>query len=539
MAGNPTKTIVVDNFRGAANVQIYGDMNSGFTSNIEAFGYDPIIKPGLLTWAEAPTQIDPTGAVISDLIVAGKTRVESGVTYAYCIGHLGRLYKIQVNDPTTYNPDYDNAVLLTTITINSPTFKRGGFIDFFGATERIYIGHDMGVTRVDFNGGNEAFVGVLGSWTQNVPRSLRQFLGKLYIGNGSNLAEIDSTATVTTYTKLAPSFPSNTQVRDLDVTPDGNYLQSVVTELALSDITAVTADTSIIAPANSYTFIWNGTDVGYTSTTFYPSTVLSSATMFGSHQYVYGYDFLGCAVYDPLEKMITSIPLGGAMIESPFPNAVVSMTNMVTWATTWHFQGVSQMVWLMYGTFANYDVPPGFWTPLAPFATAPETDILHIPCQIIVSNYAQGASSNGYTDQIFGTPKIYYSTLETSASTTKYKFYKFRPVSGFGPANVGSLYQSQIQPFSKKIKATEIRVYGSPWVSGNSFQVDLVGADDTVIPGTTQVFTAGSNLTTGEDFAWYTPAMSPRYSLGFRITNLGAVNNTITKLEIDYVEAGK
>src|SRR3990167_6234997 len=231
----PTTTKVIDNFKGNMTPYRNGDLNNGRSYWIDVFGSDPFTKPGNLTWNEEATQIDSAGSVITDLIMAGKVRVESGIIYVYAIGHTGRLYKIQVNDPTTYNPDYDNPVLLATLTSGTPTFTRGAFMDFFGATERIYISHDKGVTRLNFDGTSETVVGVVGSWTQNVPKPLQQFLGKLYIGNWTNLAEIDSTATVTSYTKLSPSFPANSQVRDLKMSPDGNYIHSVVTELPLNE----------------------------------------------------------------------------------------------------------------------------------------------------------------------------------------------------------------------------------------------------------------------------------------------------------------
>ncbi len=533
------KTIVIDNFKGNSSVNIYGDLNSGFTSNIIAAGYDPLSKPGLLTWSDAPIQIDPTGSVLTDLILAGKPRVESGITYVYAIGHTGRLYKIQVNDPASYNPDYDNPVLLATLTSGSPTFKRGGFIEFFGTTNRIYIGHDKGVTRIDFDGTNETVV--TGTWVQDVPRPFRLFAGNLYVGNGNDIAEISVAAIVTNSTKLSPAL-FNSQVRDLDVTPDGNYLQITAADLALADITSVTPDSSIVGPSNSYTFLWNGIDAGATSVTFYPSTVLSASDMFGDKQYVFGYDFLGGAVYNPIDKIITSIP-GSEYSESPFPNAVQSISNVVSWMTPWPFQGFLTGVYVMFGTIADYDMDVGYWTPLAIFATAPETDIIHIPCQIPISNFTVGSSFSGYTNNIVGTPKIYYSTMEvSSAPTTAYRLYKWNPiVTGLNDAAVGinSLYQTQCQPFSKKIQASEIRVYGWPWIAGNSFQIDLVGPDDVIIPGTTQVFTAGTNLTIGSDFAWFTPKMSPRTAIAVRITNLGAINHVISKIEIDYYEAGK
>src|SRR3990167_4164881 len=155
---NGTETLVVNNFQGRLTRYAEGDINSGFAKYTSTFGNDPFTKPGNLTWFESPTRIDSDEDVLTDLIVAARPRLESGITYVYAIGSTGRLYKIQVNDPTTYNPNYDNPVLLATLTAQSPTFKYGASIQFFGATEKIYIGHDKGVTSINFDGTGEAFV---------------------------------------------------------------------------------------------------------------------------------------------------------------------------------------------------------------------------------------------------------------------------------------------------------------------------------------------------------------------------------------------
>ena len=169
MAESPIKTLVIDNFQGRLTRYTDGDINSGFAKYTSTFGNDPFTAPGTLTWFEAPIQIDIAGDVITDLIMAAKTRLESGITYVYAIGHLGRLYKIQVNDPTTFEPNHDNPVLLATLTVNTPTFKYGSSINFFGSTEQIYIGHDKGATVIDFDGSSEAEVGSAASWTADVP----------------------------------------------------------------------------------------------------------------------------------------------------------------------------------------------------------------------------------------------------------------------------------------------------------------------------------------------------------------------------------
>lgn len=536
------QTLVIDNFEGSMTSIQNGNINSGLTNVVVSAGYDSFAKPHQLRWVEKAVQIDAAASVITDLIMCGKTRLESGIVYVYAVGHTGRIYKIQVNDPTTYNPNYDNPVLLTTITINSPTFTNGGFIDFFGATERIYIGHDKGVTQLDFAGTNEAFVGSVGTWTQSVPRPLQQFLGKLYAGNGSNIAEIDSTLTVTSYTKLSPGLQSNYQARDIDTTPDGAYIQIVATTLSLSDMTSTTPNTTLLQSGNSAIAKWNGTDIGITSTNFYPNTVLSSNSIFGNKQNVFGYDYLGGAMYDPIDKMIGSF-IDSSYSEPVSPNAVIAFGGFITWIQSYYFGGFLNFVYSMVGTIESVDVKPGWWSPLSAAGTGTETDVIRVPCQILVSNFVQGASSNGYVQNQAGSAKIYYSTLESSVTpTTKYKLYKWSPApTGLGTLDTSgfSVYQTQTQLFSKKMAIKAVRIYGEPWVANNAFTIDLVGSAMTPISGASKTFTAGTNLTIGDDMAMYNPAGKPTYALALRITNAGTKNVRINKVEIDVTPAGQ
>ena len=537
MAENLVKTLVVDDFRGSMTVYQNGPINSGKSFELNVAGYNPFLKPGTLTWSSAPIQIDAAGSVITDLVLSGKERIESGILYVYAIGHTGRLYKIQVNDPTSYNPNYDTPVLLATLTSGTPTFTRGAFLDFFGDTQRIYIGHDKGVTRIDFDGTNETVVGVLGSWTQNVPRPLKQFLGNIYTSNGTNLAEINSSGTVLTYTKLSPNFGAGNQVRDLDVTPDGNYLEAVVTRLALPDITSATQDVTSTVNSDSYIFKWNGVDAGYTSFVTYPSFSLNANTLFQNYQYVFGYDQFGMAVYSPTEKIVS---LGKAM--SPDPNAIISTGNLLMWLAPLYYNGSLEVDLFAWGSL-DFEVGPGFWDLMFSIGSGTETDIIRAPFMMSVSNAAQGSSSNGYTDNAYGFPKVYFSTLETSSSTTDYKFFKWTPIANpnFSSGTIisNAVYQTQTQLFSKKIKVSEVRVYSEGWVANNSFRVDLIGSDRNPITNADKVFTSGSTLTVGDDFAWYNPAIEPTYAVGVMITNLGTANFTINKIELDYSSAGK
>lgn len=527
-------TKVIDNFGGRLTRYNFGDLNSGYAKYSTTFGNLPFQNPNQLQWMEEAVQIDPNGDVITDLIMDGKERVESGISYVYAIGHTGRVYKIQVNDPLTYNANYDNPVLLTTITSGSPTFTRGGSIDFFGSTERIYIGHDKGVTRLDFDGANETVVGVAGSWTQTVPRQLKQFLGKLYAANGSNIAEIDSTGTVSTYTKLAPSFPDNTQVRDIDQSNDGNYLQMVVSRLALPDLTSATQDTTFLANTESYIFKWNGTDAGYTTFDSFPSFSLNANIMFGDNQYTFGYDIAGACVFNPTEKILTNI-----LNQAPLPNAIGSNGNLIGWIVPEFSEGFLRAAHFLYGSL-DEEVGKGLWRELAFYPTSPETDIIRVPFTMIVSNLYLGSVTNGYTAGLVGIGKSYFSSLETSAApTTKYRFYKFISTPIGTGTSIAGIYETQTQMFSKRIRVKEVRIYGNPWVAGNAFTISLIRSDGSIITNSTKTFTAGSNLTIGEDFAWYNPAIEPMYAVGVRITNAGEVGHIINKIELDLEEGGE
>lgn len=323
----------------------------------------------------------------------------------------------------------------------------------------------------------------------------------------------------------------------MDVTPDGNYLQMVVSRLAQYDITSATQETSSVSSSESYIFRWNGTDVGYTAYTTFPNFSLTANTLFQNYQYTFGYDLNGGAVFNPSDKVLSL-----QEVQSPLPGAVSSVGNLLAFMTPLYF-GTAMESELFYFGPVDFEVGLGFWDMFFQVATGTETDVIRTPFMLPITNFGIGSSSNGYADNVFSSSKIYFSTLETSAApTTKYKLYKWSsPTSSFAQADamIDAIYQTQTQIFSKKVTVSEVRVYGEPWVANNSFQIDLIGSAGTPISGGSKTFTVGSNLTVGNDFAWYTPAIAPTYAIAVAITNKGTANHVINKIEIDYVEAGK
>lgn len=538
MAEAVLKPLIIDNFQGYLTRFKDGEANSGFAKYSTTFGNDPFTTPGNLTWFEQPTRVNPAGDVITDLVMASKVRVESGITYVYSIGHLGRLYKIQVNDPTTYNPNYDNAVLLATLAINSPTFTRGGSISFFGTTEQIYIGHDKGMTRINFDGTSEAFVGVLGSWTQTVPRPAIQFAQYLYVGNGNNLAQVLAGGTVGSYTVLSPAFFVGTFVRDLDVSPDGNYIQATVSRINSPDLTSATQDTNSLSSADSNIFLWDGVVDGNnqgvsSARTTFNSYSINANLSFGDFSYTMGYDLASTAIYSRNQKVVT-------LTNSISPNfqALFSTGNLLGFASPEQDANVLKGTLMTYGQY-DREIPEGLFRFFRLSATNTETDIIQMPYCGIVSNLFYGSSSAGYTGDVVGSAKVYFSTLETSSGTTDYKLYKFTTVpTGLGTAIAG-VYETQTQLFSKKVRVGQVRIYVEPLVANNSFTFELIGSNGGVISGSSKTFTAGTAPdAVGNDICSYSPQCAPTYAIGVRITNAGSVNMVFAKVEIDVTPAG-
>lgn len=524
------RTIVIDKFNGRITRYRDGDINSGMcvqTSTAVAWGYDAQQQSGILSFNQAPYSI--AGSVVTDLVVVGEIRVESGISYVYAVGHLGRIYKIQVNNPATKNPDYDNPVLLTTLA-NGQTFKYAASIEFYtlSGVEYIWIGHDTGVTRVNFDGTGETVIGTTSSstWISNVPRQSQQFLGSIFYTNGANLAQIDSTGLVATYQKLSPGFPSNTTARDLDVTSDGRYIVTVVNPTPPGDQTVVAVDTSTATSTTSLLVYWNGIDPGASSSITF-NFPLTSYFTFSGFEYVFG-EQIGGAMLGTPQGIINVLEFE----TSPTPNAVGSSGDYLGWASTRFIGGQTRMVFNLYGQIDN-ETPVGFYKQLLLPSTLTDGDVVRVPFMTPVSSWQPSGATSGYANQpfhLFGTGKTYFSTIEYDGSTTAYNLYAFKNVLDFqGVANTGN-YQTQNQIFSKKIKPTEVRVYVEPFPATTSFTVDLIGIDGNAMTGGSKTF---SYTEQDRGVVKFTPQSGGTPSIGVRITNAGVLTPFIHKVEID------
>lgn len=532
-----TKTLVIDNFTGNLTRFINGDLNSGNAKYSTTFGVDNYFQPKNLTFMEQATNI--TGSVVTDCIMQMKPRNENGIMYVYAIGHTGRFYKIQVNNPSAPTPIYDNVVLLGTLsqTFNSnlPTFNYGASIEFYApaGTEYVYIAHDLGVTQINFDASGESALYTWASGTN--PHPSRQFLGKVFYGNGSNIAVLDTSSTVSSGAVLSPGFPTQYQIRDLDLTEDGVYLVMTGTYSTMFPILSTTPDSSSTINEPSSIYYWDGTTTAYTSSTSIPSFVLTAYHTFANFEYSFGYDLTGAIMMNPLQKTLTNI-----FAKAPLPNAVSSNGNIIGWMAPEFVNGFMQATLFLYGQL-DAENPIIFTRQYRQAATVSNSDVINIPAMCVVSNFQLVGATQGYSsfNGLFSLGKSYFSTVESNGSTTNYYLYSFSNVPIGLNSAVAGVYETQTQMFSKKIKPTQIRVYTEPIVTNNSFKIDLIGSSNNPITNGSYTFTAGSTATVGLDMLQYNPTMGGTYGLGIRVTNLGSVNLVIHKIEVDYNQFGQ
>jgi len=328
------KTLVIDNFNGNLTSYQDGDINSGLAKYDTSWGYDPYSKPGNLTWMEQPVSILSLAGVNS-IIGVMKTRTVDNTGYVYSIDGNSRLREIQVNNTSTNNADFDNPSVVGTLYRAANPVRSMGMV-FYGSTEKIFYGDDEGIQRINFDGSSPSTIGLVSSITTSVPRPMTTFLGKIYFGNGNNIGEIDSTELQTTGAKLSPALPTGTVVRDLDVTPDGNYLQ--LTASKNNHLGGFQGDPTATPgmSTTSFKFLWNGIDDAATYFEEYGGLGLTAGQTFGDKNYALGFDPHGTAIFSQQSKIAT---LPNTI--SPHPTYAVgvritnsSVTGVANWTAT-------------------------------------------------------------------------------------------------------------------------------------------------------------------------------------------------------------
>lgn len=534
------ETITITNFTGRLTRILNGDLNSGFAKFATAWGYDPFSKPGNLTWLYQPTDIKST--VITDAVLAAKLISDDSVQrYVYAIGNAGRVYKIDPTQSASGDvPLYDTPSLISGISSAvSGSFDYGADMEYYNG--RLQITSDSKIVGVSLAGS------VLGtsSLTSALYHPQVQFLGKLYVGNGNNLVEFDTTNTITNGARLSPPLPMGLYITDLDTTPDGVYMIISASYLYPTNISSPGGQSDRGAPyaVESYQFYWNGIDTGITSNLVLPSFPATALNTFLDKRYYFMNDAFGMALFEGSNKLLT-LPQNLA----PMPDASTSNGTFLAWAApevtgstinSATGQGTNTFTSLYY--FGNLDGEnsAGLWRMMRQAPTA-SNHTWRVPTNMMVNNYSFSLQF------VAGWGKHYISVIEynSGGASNTYHYYRFVLPPAADTSPLLGVYETQTQLFSKRIDVKQIRVYTEPTVANNGFQIDLIGSDGNVMPGTsfTYTYAAGSDITRLQGSVErinFNPTGSTDFALGVRITNTGTSNMTIKKIELDWEPQGK
>lgn len=538
------KTLTITEFGGPLTRRSDGDINSGLAKYDSSWGYDPYSKPGNLTWMEQPTSVLTSG---TQVIVAMTNYYTGGNNEIRLVAGQASLIGIKTSTGSTA-PNADTVSILGTVTgIGDLDQTQVGIVKFGATTEKLFVGGDDAIVKVNVDGSSRSVVtdGVSG-FNTNRPRPMSEFIGKIYFGNGNNIGEIDSTETVTTATKLSPSFPQNTYVVDLDTTPDGNYMVITVNDTLLGGgsefIGANTSNNKEARSGTSRKLYWNGIDDSFTAQEKLGGFSAYSNVSFADKDYTLGYGQSGAVVYSGTSQKL-SLP----KVQAPYATATLPISNMLTFGSI-EFDPEDDKMKTSIFQYGQYDeeTPNGLYRLLKQGAQVRD-DIKSVPTALSVSNLVYYPSIFAATDHIGGVSKMYYATIESNnqgPANLLGKLWRF----SLSPTGLGSVlsgtYETQTQLFSKKVQVKEVRLYTEPLVGGNDFVIDLIGSGGSVISGGSQRFqiTEAGSVATGTDMVHFNPQVAPTYALGVRITNssvTGVANWTATKLEIDYSDGGK
>lgn len=541
------KTIEISNFGGQLTRTINGDLNSGLAKFTTSFGYDFFTKPGNLTWLENPSDI--TGP-IHGLPLASKNRyLGENNPSVYLITSSGNIYQIYVTNINSggTNPILNSVVGIGSVLSGNATYTYGASMEFFQASmtssvfgERIYIGSDNQVNWIKTDFTADAVVGVTADYTPSKYHPLKKFIGKLLVGDGQAVDYIDNTNLVTS--SAFGALPTETRVRDIDISPDGNYAMVSTTTNDYEPVSDV-SESRIIGsiPSDGTVFYWNGADLAPTALNNLPGSQITALQVYLQNSISFITDSMGSALSDGTNKIL-SLPNNKA----PFPNATGTNGNYLFWSTIEYAlsnpnvptSGALQAVMYYYGS-TDGTTPPGLYRMFRQTGSA--GNVIQSPMNTLVSTAYSDLDATRSSVVSKGYGQHYYSTFDTNtvSSVTALKSFCFPP-SGLQSPQFG-FYETQTQLFSEKITVKQIRVYTEPTVAGNEFSIYFIGSDGLVIDSQTYFFQAGTDITKLQgslDRVDFTPTFST-YALGLRIAQQGSTNMTIKKIEVDYTQSGK
>lgn len=529
-------TKIITNFKGAISAFAHGTLNSGLTPwGLGANGYNPLwnnYKGQVLDVLEAP--VDKSNSVVNDTIMhfircQNSSKNSGNQFFAYGFDASASVYEIEVSKYLSgWLPDTDSPVKFTN-TLGDTAAYGGGLIAsaiYSSPYITLYVGADGGVYRASLTAGNQIDIGATwtkltaispGAYITNVPRPVCEFLGKLYFGNGNNIAESTDGATFTAG-KLNPPFPGNYTVRDMAVSPDGSYMLILITDsqggyqpFAVNPATQVPSP----APTNSAIVYWNGSDQGYSSIQFFKGINISSIGVSNQEMILVGTDEEGLGIWDLYGNKIAGLPnpSDNSAFIPPQSQSIDSIGNK------YFFQAISgsSSYQFCFDRSDNSLYPISLQT----FATTPTLGGVLIPTQYLIND------SSGTFSEI-GRLKMYWGFNKKLYSQHLHTFYANYS------ADLNAAYQTQFEKLPAKAYVKEVRIFLQPTAANVSFQLAINNFSGS-IPNSTFTYAYSSSVGPVDVIKW-TPSMKAIREIGLQISNLGTVNPLISRIEIDLVE---
>lgn len=552
-----TETIVINNFGGRLTRILNGDLNSGFAKFDTSFGYDPFGKPMNLTWFDKPVNLKASmvgGSSINDLPVVAKIRSEGNSPFVYMVGNTGNLYKI--NPLPDFSSQFSDSIVGISSIKNGTQFLYGASMEFAAqaSVETIFVGHDNGVNTVKFNGSAETRIGDSTYYISGIFRPLKQFAGKVLFGNGPTIGAIDATGTVTSnvtsivsaipttssivsiYSQLNPPLPPETVIQDLDVTPSLDYLLMTTSNLTPNQV-ATAIPRQAYQASDSVLYKWNGSDTGTTAGTTMGAYAATALQTYLQNNIFFSNDAFGSSISDGVNKILT-LPRNTA----PSPGATGSTGNFLYWVCPEvNVAKTAQVASFYYFGSLDQENPSGLYRLFRYTSSISGGFVTSTPMVTLVGNSLLGNNNSVSSIVTLGSGKHYFSTFEANSPSNGQSvlgFYGFIVNSSGTVAPQLGVYETQTQLFSKRISIAQIRVYTEPIVTGNGFQLDLIGSDGGTVANGTFIYTFGDPVDKNERIN-FNPNAQTLYALGVRVTNTGTTNMTIKKIELDISEEGK
>lgn len=575
------QTVEITNFGGRLTRLLNGDMNSGFAKFATSWGYDPFSKPMNLTWLEQPTDI--TGPITDTIVAAKKYNGASGFhsfnnvqQYVLLLGNgnggsSGNIYLMQPNQiavevPSSVLANVDSVLGSTSV---AGTYNFGGAMEIYpipdfpgnASVAGIYISSDAAVFNLPLgsimgrqNRVTANYVGTLNNAT-GAFRPMKIFAGLLRVSNASTIFTIGAGGTsVSLYaasirgvnnanSDLQVPLPVDSEIQDMDVSMDGNYLLIATSNVDNEQIATFGQDFGNAAANDSVVYGWNGTDTNITTQTTMPSISLTALQTYLGNNLFFSEDGFGSSMTDGINKILT---LPGN--KAPWANATAVNGNFLSWVSIENApNNNSTTATLYYFGGLDQENPPGLYRMSR--ISSSSAFVYSAPLNTLVDNNYRSVPSiitGSTTTTPLGYGKHYISTISPgfNGAPSISKLYRFLVnATGTGNPQFG-VYETQTQLFSKKITVKQIRVYTEPTVAGNAFQIDFIGSDGKVITNGTSIYTfvAGTDLTQRQgslERIDFNPSMKDTYALGVRITNTGSTNMTTHKIEVDYSFSGK